>query len=177
MHKDIQECVLELQVYDHDKFSEHDLLGVAVITGKLLERILNSVSEDFASIQGLEEYDCEYSSNSNSFFVPLQKSTRVKHKVHPKGDIEISTVSIAESTSPFEILNPYPNNYANHCLTNEENIEHLTSEFNTVHHMEKVLFGEKRIHYKLSISQGFNLPGLSSFSNRYVVLHFTPIFT
>jgi len=177
IHISIDECILEFHVYDRDNMTDHELLGVATITGQMLHHVLTSFDQirSSAELQKIsKEGGCEFNSNSNSYQIPLRKSVYLKQKVQAKGDIEIKVVNKFVSKKPIEVLNRYHDFETYQFVDQEENLQIIADELNAVHPLESFMFYTKRTRYQIFVSQAMNLAALNTFENsfRYAVIYF-----
>lgn len=162
VHKSADDCCVELHVYDYDNLSEHDLLGVCTISGKILKHILLSTGGMVPSnenLRMLKESGLEFNAAANSFFVPLGRSNRMKHKISPKGEIEFAILNHSTSSSPVEIVNKYygPGIFKNSNIRRELDLTLPLEQYLTSHHYVSV---------KVSVSKCLDLVPISSFSTR-----------
>lgn len=159
IHKTVEECFLELHVYDYDSMSEHDLLGVCTITGSSLRHILLSSdsSPSISSLSVLKESGFEFNSATNSFFVPLGRSNRLKQKISPKGDIEIVVLHHSVSSNPIEVSNKYSEKSAN-------KIPNIRRELDLIQPLEQYLTNYRYVALKVLVSKCLDLVPVSSFS-------------
>ncbi len=159
IHKTVEECFLELHVYDYDSMSEHDLLGVCTIAGSSLRHILLSSdsSPSISALSVLKESGFEFNSATNSFFVPLGRSNRLKQKISPKGDIEIAVLRHSVSSNPVEVANKYSDKSANKN-------PNIRRELDLTQPLEQYLTSYRYLALKVLVSKCLDLVPISSFS-------------
>jgi hypothetical protein len=130
LHMNIDECELELQIYDYDKFSDSDLLGVVNISGDLLRKFLLDLSSVTPSLnesnaemtKKWKELGFEFQSHYKTIYFPLKRSSSHKQTINPKGDVELSVLKLS-----YETVIPnseYPLSPSS-SLSIEENYERL----------------------------------------------------
>lgn len=115
----VDQCELELQVFDYDKFSESDLLGVRILQGEELKWFISLASiesgagggkQSKAEVQELQkrwkEHSAEYNASHRTVHFQITKSPVLSQSVAPRGDIEIAVQSI-----PFHSL---PHSFYSH---------------------------------------------------------------
>jgi hypothetical protein len=94
LHINVEDCELELQVYDYDKFSESDLMGVVTISGDLLKNFLldrcSDTTEDVT--KKWKELGFEFQPHHKTVYFPLKKSSSLRQTISPKGDVELGIV-------------------------------------------------------------------------------------
>jgi hypothetical protein len=108
-----EDCELEFQVFDYDKFSESDLLGVRVLNGEALTMFLRLSSTASTTMSKAEvseqqkkwkeKFGCEFNSNHKSVHFPIQKSAVLKQSIVPRGDIEIAIQQIPYEQLPHSL--------------------------------------------------------------------------
>jgi hypothetical protein len=160
LHRSLQDCVLELQVYDFDKFSENDLLGVRSLTGMELSQFFQTAKSTAADNSELQRVwkgsGCEFVTSSRSVFFPLQKSDTLKHQVTVKGDIELA-VQPADQI-PIPVLGSFPPSNFNSEIWRQE----LASSANSL----ELYNSHPTIKYTIFIVSAKNLGNADTFGKR-----------